>query len=106
MKESKKALVKAADNLAAQVQCVQHIWTRKPDDIEQGEYDEFYKSITKDKNGPVTQTHFIAEGEVTFKSLLFVPTASLLNSSTGTDKQLRISSCMSGGSSSLMTTRT
>merc|ERR1712037_854798 len=28
---------------------------------------------TKDKNGPMTQTHFIAEGEVTFKSLLFVP---------------------------------
>merc|ERR1719268_588455 len=24
-------------------------------------------------NGPMTQTHFIAEGEVTFKSLLFVP---------------------------------
>merc|ERR1712173_567517 len=34
---------------------------------------EFYKAITKDKNGPMTQTHFIAEGEVTFKSLLFVP---------------------------------
>merc|ERR1712170_300228 len=49
------------------------IWTRKPDDIEQDEYDEFYKSITKDKNGPMTQSHFIAEGEVTFKSLLFVP---------------------------------
>jgi len=49
------------------------IWTRKPEEIEQGEYDEFYKSITKDKNGPMTQTHFIAEGEVTFKSLLFVP---------------------------------
>merc|ERR1719470_742051 len=49
------------------------IWTRKPDEIEQTEYDEFYKSITKDKNGPMTQTHFIAEGEVTFKSLLFVP---------------------------------
>merc|ERR1711971_476006 len=49
------------------------IWTRKPDDIEQDEYDEFYKSITKDKNGPMTQSHFIAEGEVTFKSLLFIP---------------------------------
>jgi len=49
------------------------IWTRKPDEIEQGEYDEFYKSITKDKNGPMTQSHFIAEGEVTFKSLLFIP---------------------------------
>jgi len=49
------------------------IWTRKPDDIAQDEYDEFYKSITKDKNGPLTQSHFIAEGEVTFKSLLFIP---------------------------------
>jgi len=49
------------------------IWTRKPDDIEQTEYDEFYKSITKDNNGPITQSHFIAEGEVTFKSLLFIP---------------------------------
>merc|ERR1712013_774915 len=41
--------------------------------VEEGEYEEFYKAITKDKNGPMTQTHFIAEGEVTFKSLLFVP---------------------------------
>merc|ERR1711894_43157 len=43
------------------------------DDIEAGDYNEFYKSITKDTNGPMTHTHFIAEGEVTFKSLLFVP---------------------------------
>merc|ERR1711935_698938 len=28
-----------------------------------------------DKNGPLTQTHFIAEGEVTFKSLLFIPSS-------------------------------
>jgi len=50
------------------------IWTRKPAEIEDEEYDEFYKSITKDKNGPLTKTHFIAEGEVTFKSLIFIPT--------------------------------
>ncbi len=49
------------------------IWTRKPDEIDDDEYAEFYKSITKDSNGPLTQTHFIAEGEVTFKSLLFIP---------------------------------
>lgn len=49
------------------------IWTRKPNEIEDAEYHEFYKSITKDSNGPLTQTHFVAEGEVTFKSLLFVP---------------------------------
>merc|ERR1712141_530829 len=49
------------------------IWTRKPSEIELHEYNNFYKSITKDTNGPMTYTHFVAEGEVTFKSLLFVP---------------------------------
>ena len=51
------------------------IWTRKPTEIEDSEYDEFYKTITKDKNGPITKTHFIAEGEVTFKSLMFIPSS-------------------------------
>lgn len=49
------------------------IWTRKPADITEDEYNEFYKSITKDSVNPLTKTHFVAEGEVTFKSLLFVP---------------------------------
>lgn len=49
------------------------IWTRKPNEIETAEYNDFYKSITKDTNGPMAYTHFVAEGEVTFKSLLFVP---------------------------------
>lgn len=49
------------------------IWTRKPTEVTQEEYNEFYKSLTKDSSEPLTQTHFIAEGEVTFKSLLFIP---------------------------------
>uniref|UniRef100_A0A1B0CNK5 Putative heat shock protein 90 n=1 Tax=Lutzomyia longipalpis TaxID=7200 RepID=A0A1B0CNK5_LUTLO len=49
------------------------IWTRKPADVEEAEYTEFYKSLTKDTSEPLTHTHFIAEGEVTFKSLLFIP---------------------------------
>lgn len=49
------------------------IWTRKPTEVTQDEYNDFYKSLTKDTAEPLTQTHFIAEGEVTFKSLLFVP---------------------------------
>merc|ERR1712083_1179578 len=49
------------------------LWTRAPKDIEVNEYNEFYKSITKDTNGPLTYTHFVAEGEVTFKSLMFIP---------------------------------
>ncbi|GFY39976.1 endoplasmin [Trichonephila inaurata madagascariensis] len=49
------------------------IWTRKPAEIKDEEYHEFYKSITKDSSDPLAKTHFIAEGEVTFKSLLFIP---------------------------------
>lgn len=51
------------------------IWTRKPDDVEANEYDEFYKALTKDTKDPLTYTHFNAEGEVSFKSLLYVPSA-------------------------------
>lgn len=49
------------------------IWQRKPADISDDEYDEFYKTLTKDSQKPLARSHFIAEGEVTFKSLLFVP---------------------------------
>jgi len=49
------------------------IWTRKPAEIEQKEYNEFYKSLTKDHQEPLGHIHFVAEGEVTFKSLLFLP---------------------------------
>lgn len=49
------------------------IWQRKPSDISDEEYDEFYKSITRDHQAPIAKTHFTAEGELTFKSLLFIP---------------------------------
>lgn len=49
------------------------IWTRKPDDS--NEYTEFYKALTKDTKDPLCYTHFNAEGEVSFKSLLYVPVA-------------------------------
>ncbi|XP_050304833.1 endoplasmin [Anthonomus grandis grandis] len=49
------------------------IWTRKPSEVEDKEYTEFYKALTKDDKDPLTKIHFVAEGEVTFKALLFVP---------------------------------
>lgn len=51
------------------------IWQRKPSEINDAEYREFYKSFTKDHQDPLVYTHFTAEGEVTFKSILFVPKA-------------------------------
>lgn len=49
------------------------IWTRKISDITDEEYNEFYKSLTKDSLDPLAHVHFIAEGEVSFKSVLFIP---------------------------------
>jgi len=49
------------------------IWTRKSAEIEDDEYNEFYKSFSKDSENPLAHTHFTAEGEVTFKSILFIP---------------------------------
>lgn len=49
------------------------IWTRKPNEINEEEYNKFYEALTKDHQSPLTKTHFNAEGEVSFKSLLFVP---------------------------------
>lgn len=49
------------------------IWSRKPKDVKDEEYNEFYKSFTKDHDEPLAKTHFVAEGEVTFRSILYVP---------------------------------
>ncbi|BET02479.1 heat shock protein 90kDa beta [Nesidiocoris tenuis] len=49
------------------------IWTRKPADVTDDEYTAFYKALTKDTSKPLTHIHFFAEGEVSFKSLLFAP---------------------------------
>jgi len=38
-----------------------------------GEYTEFYKAISKDYLDPLAYTHFNAEGEIEFKSILFLP---------------------------------
>lgn len=49
------------------------IWTRKANEIKDSEYEEFYKALTKDTKDALMKIHFVAEGEVTFKSVLFVP---------------------------------
>lgn len=49
------------------------IWLRKQKEVTDEEYEEFYKAISKDSEKPMAKTHFVAEGEVTFKSILFVP---------------------------------
>lgn len=52
---------------------IKAIWMRDKADIEEREYNEFYKTISKDTNDPVGYSHFQAEGEIDFKSIIYVP---------------------------------
>ena len=49
------------------------IWTRSKNEIEDDEYINFYKSISKDTEDPLTWIHFVAEGEIEFRAVLFAP---------------------------------
>ena len=52
---------------------IKAIWTRGKEDITEEEYMNFYKTISKDSEDPLAYTHFRAEGEIDFKSILYIP---------------------------------
>merc|ERR1712084_45454 len=72
--EEKKAPTKKTVYEWEQVNTQKAIWLRAKKDVTEEEYNEFYKSISKDYLDPLAYTHFNAEGEIEFKSILFLPT--------------------------------
>jgi heat shock protein beta len=56
-----------------QVNSEKAIWTKSSKDVEDSEYDSFYNTISKESDGPLSKMHFSAEGEIEFKSILFIP---------------------------------
>ncbi|KAG7320455.1 hypothetical protein KOW79_016308 [Hemibagrus wyckioides] len=54
---------------------IKPIWQRPAKEVEEDEYKAFYKTFSRDNEEPLSHIHFTAEGEVTFKSILFVPAA-------------------------------
>merc|ERR1711933_552382 len=56
-----------------QVNTQKAIWLRAKEDVTEEEYNEFYKGISKDYLDPLAYTHFNAEGEIEFKSILLLP---------------------------------
>jgi len=50
------------------------IWSRSKDEITDEEYQSFYKTIAKDANDKAASwSHFDAEGNINFKSILYLP---------------------------------
>merc|ERR1711937_224269 len=56
-----------------QVNSEKAIWTKSAKEVEESEYESFYNTISKETDGPLSKMHFSAEGEIEFKSILFVP---------------------------------
>merc|ERR1712151_1415193 len=72
VKEEKKPTKKTVYEWE-QVNTQKAIWLRAKEDVMEEEYNEFYKGISKDYLDPLAYTHFNAEGEIEFKSILFLP---------------------------------
>uniref|UniRef100_A0A0E0M2E4 Histidine kinase/HSP90-like ATPase domain-containing protein n=1 Tax=Oryza punctata TaxID=4537 RepID=A0A0E0M2E4_ORYPU len=49
------------------------IWMRNPKEVEKTEYNEFYKKAFNEFLDPLAYTHFTTEGEVEFRSVLYIP---------------------------------
>ena len=49
------------------------IWTKKPEDVSEDEHNTFYKSITNDWDAPLAKRHFVVEGNLEFKCILYIP---------------------------------
>lgn len=49
------------------------IWTRPKEEISDDEYQSFYQVISKSGSNATTWSHFDAEGNINFKSLVYIP---------------------------------
>ena len=49
------------------------LWSRAKEEIEEGEYAEFYKHLSHDWNEPLDTIHFKAEGTAEYAALLYIP---------------------------------
>lgn len=49
------------------------IWTRDANEVTSEEYDSFFNTIAKLPGKPLAKSHFKAEGDVDFRSILYIP---------------------------------
>ncbi len=72
-KKKKTKTITEVTNDWEHLNSIQPLWMRKNSDVTHEEHVAFYKSISNDWEEHATVSHFAAEGQIEFKSVLYVP---------------------------------